>query len=433
MTSDSGCGSPAASSATGEPMSTRAWIVVALLVVSVVINYVDRSDLSIAAPVMQKQFALTPVQLGSLLAAFFWTYALLQIFGISGWLADRFSAGWVILCGYVLWALATVATGLTAGFVALFALRLLLGVGESVAYPCYSRIFALMPQQYRGRANAFIDAGTKLGPAAGAFAGGMLLVHFGWRMLFVVLGLGGLLWVLPWWKVMPRTEAAAPPEQAAPAASLLRLIRLRSAWGTFLGHFCGNYFFYFLLAWLPEFLVREEHLSISAMSRLTTAVFLLIALSTLVAGWTSDRLIARGVSPTRVRKAVVVGGLSLASLLLATEVVPRSHAAVSLALLAVACVGYGAFTSNHWAITQTLAGPAMTGRWSGLQNGFANFSGIAAPWVAGWITQVNGSARLAFVVAGGVALAGALCWGLLVARVEPVAWSVGSDIPEAIQ
>lgn len=420
----------ATSSAAGEPMSRRAWLVVALLVISVVINYVDRSDLSIAAPVLQKQFALTPMQLGSLLAAFFWTYALLEISGISGWLADRFSAGWVILCGYVLWSLATVATGVTTtGFATLFALRLLLGAGESVAYPCYSRIFALMPQQYRGRANAFIDAGTKLGPAAGAFLGGLLLVHFGWRMLFVVLGLGGLLWVLPWWKVMPRTGAVAQPEQAARSTSLLRLLRLRSAWGTFLGHFCGNYFFYFLLAWLPEFLVQEEHLSIGEMSRLTTAVFLLIGLSTLVAGWMSDRLIARGISPTLVRKAVVAGGLSLASVLLAIAAVPRGHAAVGLALLAVACVGYGAFASNHWAITQTLAGPAMAGRWSGLQNGFANFSGIAAPWVAGGITQANGSARMAFAVAGGVALAGALSWALLVSRVEPVSWVVVSDTP----
>lgn len=406
-------------------MSVRAWIVVALLVVSVIINYVDRSDLSIAAPVIQKQFALTPVQLGSLLAAFFWTYALFQISGIAGWLADRFSAGWVILWGYVLWSLATVATGLTVGFITLFALRLLLGVGESVAYPCYSRIFAQMPQQYRGRANAFIDAGTKAGPAAGALVGGLLLIHFGWRMLFVVLGLGGLLWVLPWWKLMPRTSPAAqtaPATSPAAAASLLRLLRLRSAWGTFIGHFCGNYFYYFLLAWLPEFLVREEHLSILSMSRLTTAVFLLIAFSTIVAGWISDRLIARGLSPTLVRKTVVVLGLTLASSLIALGIVPPGNTSVGLLVLAISCVGHGTFASNHWAITQTLAGPDMAGRWSGLQNGFANLSGIAAPWVAGWIAQVNGSSRLAFVVAGGVALAGALSWGLLVQRVEPVVW-----------
>lgn len=402
-------------------MSFREWLVVALLVVSVIINYMDRSDLSIAAPVMQRQFALSPVQLGSLLAAFFWTYALLQITGIVGWLTDRFPAGWVILWGYILWSVATMATGLTAGFATLFAWRLLLGAGESVAYPCYSRIFATMPQQYRGRANAFIDAGTKLGPALGAFVGGILLIHVGWRMLFVLLGVGGLLWVLPWWKTMPRMPAIRRQDRTRPAASFAKIFRLSSAWGTFLGHFCGNYFFYFLLAWLPEFAVREEHLSLRAMSRLTALVFLLIALSTLLAGWISDRLIAQGFSTSRVRRTVVVGGLVVASSLMAFALVHHNPRA-GLALLLLSSIGYGAFASNHWAITQTLAGPEAAGRWSSFQNGFANLSGIVAPWVAGWITQVNGSARLAFVVAGAVALAGALCWWLLVPRVEPVRW-----------
>jgi MFS transporter, ACS family, D-galactonate transporter len=424
-------GVPEASTDTSPParMSSREWVVVLLLVFSVVINYVDRSDLSLAAPVMQKQFALSPVQLGSLLAAFFWTYALLQITGIVGWLSDRFPAGWVLLCGYVLWSAATIATGFTAGFASLFVFRLLLGAGESVAYPCYSRIFAAMPQQYRGRANSLIDAGTKLGPAAGAFVGGMLLVHLGWRMLFFVLGFAGLLWVLPWWRMMPRYTPVNNPAAMRPGAvtaiSLTRMLRLRSAWGTFLGHFCSNYFFYFLLAWLPEFAVREMHLSIRHMSRLTAAVFLLIAASTLTAGWISDRLITRGLSPSIVRRAVVAGGLLAASSLMGFAVIGSSKNA-GLALLLVASIGFGASASNHWAITQTLAGPEAAGRWSSFQNGVANLSGIVAPWVAGWIVEINGSARLAFAVSGAVALAGAASWWLLVPCVEPVCWQDSS-------
>jgi MFS family permease len=240
-------------------------------------------------------------------------------------------------------------------------------------------------------------------------------------MLFVFLGAGGLLWVLPWWKAMPRMPAVRQKQSTAPAASFGKIFRNRSAWGTFLGHFCGNYFFYFLLAWLPEFAVREEHLSLRAMSRLTAVVFLLIALSTLLAGWISDRLIAQGFSTSGVRRTVVVGGLLVASSLMAFALI-HHNARAGLALLLLASIGYGAFASNHWAITQTLAGPEAAGRWSSFQNGFANLSGIVAPWVAGWITQVNGSARLAFVVAGAVALAGAFFWWLLVPRVEPVQW-----------
>ena len=410
-------------------MSGREWTLVLLLVLSVVINYVDRSNLSLAAPLIRRQFALSPVQIGSLFAAFSWTYAALQLSGIVGWLTDRFPVGWVMVGGYFLWSDATMVTGLASGFTALYLARLLLGMGESVAYPCYSRVFAGLPQDHRGRANAMIDAGTKLGPAAGAFVGGLLLVHFGWRVLFVALGAGGLLWLLPWIAVMPRTAHKVETADAVALPSILQLLGKKAAWGSFLGHFCGNYFFYLLLTWLPSVLAGEENMSIGAMSRLTSAVFLLIAASTLAVGWISDRLIAAGASPTCVRRAAVVGGLGVASSLLALLVVQRDTP-LTLAILVIACIGYGAFASNHWAITQTLAGTAMAGRWSSLQNGFANLSGIVAPWVAGLIVQKHGSARLAFVLAGGVALVGAFSWGLLVPRVEPVQWRTPSSVAE---
>ncbi len=415
-------------------MSRREWIVVALLVFSVVINYIDRSNLSLAMPILVKQFSISPYRAGELLGAFSWTYALVQVFGLAGWLADRFPAGWVLFLGYLLWSLSTAATGLTASFAALFALRLLLGLGESVAYPCYSRIFAAMPQEHRGRANALIDAGTKLGPAAGAFLGGLVLVHFGWKMLFGVFGIGALAWLLPWYFAMPRGERIAKERQAerdaekrsgSSAPTIAKLLRMRCAWGAFIGHFCGNYFYFFLLSWLPTYLVQEEHLSIRAMTQLTAAVFGLIACSTIATGWTTDRLIARGASPTIVRRAATAGGSFVASIFIALWFI-HGHPFVALAVLAIGCVGYGAYASNHWAITQTLAGPAMAGRWSSLQNGVANFSGIIAPWLAGFIVQARGSARLAFVIAGGVALVGAAAWLFLVRRVEPVNWDTSA-------
>lgn len=411
----------------GQHLSRAQWIIVLLLVASVIINYVDRSNLSIAVPVIQRQLDLSTLQVGSLMSAFFWTYAVLQVIGVVGWLSDAFPVGWVLAIGYIVWSGATIATGLTSSFFALFLVRMLLGVGESVAYPCYSRIFAELPQQHRGRANAFIDAGTKLGPAIGAFVGGLLLIHLGWRMLFVVLGVGGCLWLLPWLKVMPKSRATKR-DAVAQQASIRQLLSVPSAWGTFLGHFCGNYFFYFLLAWLPTYLVREEHLSLLSMSRLTSAVFLLIAASTIMAGWISDRLIARGYSVTRVRRSVVAGGLAVASLLAVLAYV-HQHVAISLSVLALACIGYGCYASNHWAISQTLAGPSMAGRWTSLQNGIANFSGIAAPWIAGWIVETHGSSRLAFVVSGAVTLTGAFLWALLVRRVEPVQWTAASCSP----
>ena len=164
-------------------MSRKEWVVVGLLVFSVLVNYVDRGNLSLAMPLLEREFSFSSLRAAELLSAFFWTYAIVQLLGIAGWLTDRYSAGWVLMGGYVLWSLAMAFLGVASSYVALFALQLVLGMGESVAYPCYSRIFAAMPQEHRGRANAFIDAGTKIGPAGGAFVGGLVLVHYGWQML----------------------------------------------------------------------------------------------------------------------------------------------------------------------------------------------------------------------------------------------------------
>jgi ACS family D-galactonate transporter-like MFS transporter len=187
-------------SGTAPPIAARAqipgslWRVLILLVLSIGINYIDRGNLSTAAPLLETELALSPAKLGLLLSSFFWTYALLQI--VAGWLVDRYDANWVLAAGFLLWSLASAATGMVTAFGAMFGLRLLLGVGESVAYPCYSKIIANnFAEHQRGLANALIDAGSKLGPAIGTFAGGMLMARFGWRPVFVVLGLGGLLWL----------------------------------------------------------------------------------------------------------------------------------------------------------------------------------------------------------------------------------------------
>ena len=200
----------------------------------------------------------------------------------------------------------------------------------------------------------------------------------------------------------------------------MRQPRVPSAWGTFLGQFCGNYFFYFLLTWLPIYFVQERNLSLGAMTRLTSALFMGIACTTITTGWIADRLIGGGMSPTQVRRSIAVGGLLLASSLAAFAFVDSLTG--SVVLLMVACLGHGAFAANHWAIGQTLAGPTMAGRWGSIQNGVANLAGIVAPSVAGIILHTRGSLRLAFSLVGAVSLAGALIWYFMVPRVEPVKW-----------
>ncbi len=234
---------------------------------------------------------------------------MLQLFGIAGWLADRFPVVHVFTAGFILWSLATIATGLLSGFESIFACRLVLGAGESLAYPCYSRLFAtFIPQDHRGRANAFLDAASKLGPALGTALGGVLLLRIGWRMFFIVLGIASLLWIIPW--LLMRRAWKAPKSEPEKRDSVMCLLRIRSAWGTFLGHFCGNYFWFFLLTWIPSYLVKERGMTIGRMASVVSAALIAVASATVLAGWVSDRLIARGASITTVRKSVVVTGLA---------------------------------------------------------------------------------------------------------------------------
>ncbi|MCW5964551.1 MAG: MFS transporter [Bryobacterales bacterium] len=401
-------------------MTAAQWTLLTLLIVSIFLNYIDRGTLSVAAPVIEKDFLLSPASLGSLFSAFFWTYALLQLFGVAGWAADRFPVGIVLAVGAAVWSASTVMAGLANGFMALFIARLLLGAGESLAYPCYSRILASdFAAHHRGMANALLDAGSKLGPALGTYIGAMMLASFGWRAFFIALGVVSLLWLVPWLIYMPRSYATATIHQDA-GPRTADILCSRSAWGTFAGHFCGNYYWFFLLTWLPTYLVRERGFSLEAMGQVGGIAYLVIASATVCAGWASDRWIARGGTPTRVRKSIVVGGLTGSTIILPVAVVEDTNTAIALLLLA--CASFGIYTSNHWAITQTLAGPRAAGRWTSLQNGLGNLSGIAAAWITGEVVERTGAFPPAFFVSAGLALLGALLWGFVVGPVRQVEW-----------
>ena len=212
----------------------RTRIVVVLLAVAVLINYIDRSNMSVAAPMLQIELGLSATQLGFLLGAFFWSYTLMQM--VVGWLVDHVGAGIVMAAGFLLWSLATSVTGLVHGFAMLFVARLVLGVGESVAIPGFSKILAqIVPEERRGSANSIVMAGLQSGPAVGTLAGGLLMARFGWRPFFIVLGLASLIWLPPWLKYMPREPARAATEKPSRGPTLLRMMRERSLWGSCFG------------------------------------------------------------------------------------------------------------------------------------------------------------------------------------------------------
>jgi MFS transporter, ACS family, D-galactonate transporter len=393
--------------------------IVFLLALSVFINYIDRSNLSIAAPLLKDELGLTAAQLGTLLSVFFWTYGCMQI--PAGWLADRFEVKWIFAAGFFMWSTATGATALLHGFSAWVVVRVVLGIGESIAFPAYSKILGsgLFTESRRGFGNAAIMAGLSLGPAVGMLVGGNVVGRFGWRPFFLALGLGSLLWLVPWLAWMP-VGTTSTAKALEPKIRILDIFRERSAWGTCLGQICINYGLYFLVAWLPFYLVRARNLSMNQMARVGGLIFLLAAVSAMVTGKLSDRWIASGASATLVRKALLGGGMTgLGVSLAAAAVAPDS---VFVWALAVAGVCLGINGAHCWAVTQTLAGPRVSGRWTGVQNFIGSFGGAFAPAITGQLLNRLGKFYWPFLIAGVFSWLGALAWVFVVGPIEPVKW-----------
>ena len=406
------------------PLSKRHIVVLALLIVSSFICLIDRTVLSVAATDIQRDLGLNNTVLGSLLGAFFWSYALLQLFGVSGWLVDRFNACWVFAGGFLLWSAATLGVGMANSFAMIFAMRLALGAGESVAYPAYSRILASdFPEDRRGFANSLIDSATKVGPAVATLVGGNLIFHYGWRPFFFLLGGISLLWLVPWYLHMPRSQDVAARTNAAELPTVGDILRQRSAWCTALGQFCSNYFWYFLITWLPAYLEKDRGFPKDKMALFGSLSFMVIGLSSVTCGWLSDRWIASGATPTLVRKTFAGTGLALSTIIMPVALVKDETTA--MALLFAACFCFGIYTPNMFAITQTLAGPLAAGKWTGLQNGFANMAGVVAPLVTGWVVQTTGKFSVAFLLAAVIAFAGAGFLTIGVGRIEQVKFASG--------
>jgi MFS family permease len=393
-----------------------------LLCVSVLINYIDRSNLSIAAPSLQKELGISNTQLGQLLSVFFWVYALLQI--PAGWLVDRFDVKWVFAAGFFIWSAATAVTGVLHGFIALLLIRMVLGVGESIAFPSYSKILCLhFKEQNRGFANALLLCGLALGPALGMLVGGNVVDRFGWRPFFLVLGLLAVFWLIPWIVLMPRRSAPAElPE--FPWSGWVPIFRQRSAWGTALGQACVNYYLYFLVTWLPSYLVRGRHLPMTTMAKQGGLLFLMYAIATTVCGKLSDRWIRAGASPTRVRKgSMAIGSCGVGICLVLTAL---SSDVVLPWMLFLSGTFLGISACATWTIPQTLAGPAMVGRWVGLQNFIGNLGGAMAPMLTGYLLDRTGLYYWPFFITAGVAWIGALTWTLIVGPIEQTDWRTRS-------
>jgi MFS family permease len=392
---------------------------VALLSFALLINYVDRGSIGIAAPLIQTEFNLSASQMGWVLAAFFWAYAPMQ--PLMGWLADRIGAERVLVSGFCIWSIATVLTGLATGFAMLFAFRLLMGTGESVAYPSAAKLLATQVEpRHRARSMGTVVLGAIVGLTVGAFLGGWLPGHYGWRAMLIALGVASLFWLIPWFALWGRRTPSAPAvAQAGPTT--IAVLGQRALWAGMLGSFCISYAFTFILTWMPLYLVRERGMSLTTMTQVAGSIFIANGVGTMLSAWIVDKWIARGGSANVAYKTVLAvssAGVAI-SLFVCTAVGPVGAV---VALLATGVLD--GLNSPLWgALAQTFAGPQASGRWMGMQNSVANAAGMVAPVVTGYLVQQTGHYSLALLVSAAVGLIGLVAWLVVLPPVRPIDWS----------
>jgi len=374
--------------------ASRKWFIVALLSLGMVIAYIDRFNLSVvlALEEFRQLFQLSDAHRGTLNSSFFWTYALLQI--PAGWLVDRYGCKRPYALGFLFWCLVSALCGAVNAVWQILTLRLLLGVGEAVVTPASMRWIRFnYPESRRGLAVGLYMTGTKFGPAVAGPIVVALIQGYGWRWMFVILGVGGLVWLLGWLLAVKDDDRQLEREQArasgAAPVPFARVLTSPAMWGIVLATFSYNYFVYFSLTWLPAYLKERRGLSLQDMGWYTMFSFGGMAIMAAAAGWAADLIIARGRDPIKVRKAFTIAGFMLA----ATEVIGArsdSHA-VALFFAVFSLSGLGLATANYWALTQSLFPGAAIGRIVGVQNCASNVGGIVAPLMTGWLKQATGS------------------------------------------
>jgi sugar phosphate permease len=389
------------------------WLVIGVLSLGMVIAYVSRSALAVplALPEFIRSFHLSDFDRGVLNSAFFWTYAVLQI--PAGWIVDRYGVKYPYFLGFTLWCLASASTALTRSLPQLIMVQVLLGVGQAVVPPAsYRWIRYHFVEKERGLAIGLYMTGTKMGPAIGAPLVALLIGKYDWRVAFVLIGIGGLVWLAPWLLLVKnddrQLEQADAKKVGAKPIPLGRILASPVIWGIIIASFCYMYFVYFCMTWMPAYLKEQRHLSLGKMGLYVFFSFGGMAIMATLAGWAADRMIARGHNPVTVRKWFTIAGFAVAC----TELIGARATSLETALVfaVVSLSGLGLATANYWAITQTLIPGAAIGRITGIQNCACSLAGIVAPILTGWLLQKTGTYEAPMMAIMVVLVVGVFCY-----------------------
>jgi MFS transporter, ACS family, D-galactonate transporter len=364
---------------------------------------------------------------------------------------------------FAIWSLACGFVGLASTLGVLIGLRILLGLGESIYLPGGMKVVSqLFPPDQRGFPSGLFDFGTRAGLVLGGVLIPALTIHYGWRAMFMVVGFAALVWLIPWLMTYParafQAEQRNSDSRAAdgnesiivltypfllllspvwfllyallpnrlphssgsqtwgPILRFLDLLRNRNLFGIILGFFCFDYFWYVLLTWLPDYLVKGRGMPIEKAGHLAAIVFFIFGVTEPIGGWIADHLIKRGWSETRTRKGIVTIGWVTGLLMIPAGFV-KSDSAVLFCIFGAACVGLS--IGNLLAILQCCAPPEKVGTWTGVKNYAGNLGGISAPLVMGYLLQRTGSYGYGFAVGAVILILGLIPYWFVVQELKP--------------
>lgn len=416
------------------------FIIVGLCFVGLVMNYLDRANLSVALPFIDHDLGLnlTNKEKGLILGAFFWAYDGAMLF--AGWFTDRFGARIAFATAAIWWSFFTMITPLANGFWSLFGMRFALGAGEAPAYPSTTKASSSwVPQTERAFATAVIDSGSRVGTVIALPIVTAIIAVSGWHASFIILGLLGFVWaaVWIWYYREPAKHSGANDlerehiirhggRNAAtddPEASKIKwkdLFRYRTVRGMMLGFFCLNFVIYFFLTWFPTYLKTARGLNLAELGTLGT----LPGLASIAMGWfvgiNADKLIKKGFDVTLVRKSVIIGGLIAATAVLAAALVESVYA--MLFFFAVAYSGLACAATGIWCYPADVAPSSNhVASIGGIQNFASNLAGILSPFVFGAVLDYSGGSYTpAFAIAAGVAILGACSYAFIVGPAKPL-------------
>jgi sugar phosphate permease len=407
-----------ANASTGRSLQRHQTITLSLLFLAGVVNFLDRTSLSIANTTIRTEMHLSAFQMGWLLSAFSLAYGVAQLPLIG--MLDRRGTRAVLGGGLVVWSAAQMLTGFVMSFPMFIALRVLLGAGEAPFYPAGIRsVREWFSTATRGRATGIMSSSQNFGLALAPPVLTAIMLRLGWRQMFIVLGAAGLV-VAVAWIVMHRARRDtefrqdAPSQASTPEPAWRLLIRQRTVWGMMLGWGGINYTVWLYLSWLPAYLQQQRDLSLAKTGAVASLPFLAGAMGMLTSGALTDRLARAGVPLTKVHRRNIVGGMIVSAL--STFLVARSQttvqavAGISMALFFIHFAG-----TSGWGYVQTVSPLRYVASLGALQNFGSFMIASAAPVLTGWLLDRTHSFTIALGVCSTVALLGALSYATLAA------------------